>query len=512
MSNKKILIEFHGWKVECVGYYFILKVLKEKFNSSIEAFITYPSFFSINYFNNFIDLIKIFLGQLFSINTFGFFKSLGGKKIFKPNIKNKHRIKAINFYKKFFKKSITKKKILHLKINQVIIGDVMYDSYLKSYNKPTINVHDKHFLIFFKNFLSLFYYWEDYFNTNNVKAVIVMHDTYLTGIPLRIAVARKIKSIVLANYNLYQINKKNLYPLKEFLNYRNDFKSFDKQFQKKSISFAKKKLREKLRGDSYFIPYVHKTSYSSNFYKNKILNSSKKFKVIILPHSFIDSPNVYGGSLFPDFYEWLNFIFKISKNTNYEWYIKLGPDFDMFNDPTYSIIKNMVSANPHIKWIEHGVPHNKIIKEGINAAITIHGTVGSEYPYFKIPVINSSLNNPHVKYNFNFHPKTIKELENLIYNLPTLKHKIKITDICEFFFMHKILSIENWLRINMYQFIKDSGGSRLMYKNEDSYYKLMSRIESNSVINSLKFFLDTNDYILNYKYYEKFNLNKIISQ
>jgi hypothetical protein len=64
----------------------------------------------------------------------------------------------------------------------------------------------------------------------------------------------------------------------------------------------------------------------------------------------------------------------------------------------------------------------------------------------------------------------------------------------------------------MYQFIKDSGGLRLMYKNEDSYYKLMSRIESNSVINSLKIFLDTNDYILNYKYYEKFNLNKIISQ
>ena len=69
MSDNKILIEFHGWKVEYVSYYFILKVLKEKYNSNTEAFITYPSFFFKNYLKNFIDLIKIFLGQLFSINT-----------------------------------------------------------------------------------------------------------------------------------------------------------------------------------------------------------------------------------------------------------------------------------------------------------------------------------------------------------------------------------------------------------------------------------------------------------
>ncbi len=45
------------------------------------------------------------------------------------------------------------------------------------------------------------------------------------------------------------------------------------------------------------------------------------------------------------------------------------------------------------------------LKRGINAALTIHGTVGSEYPFFKIPVINASLNNSHIKYNFNLHPK-----------------------------------------------------------------------------------------------------------
>ncbi len=73
--------------------------------------------------------------------------------------------------------------------------------------------------------------------------------------------------------------------------------------------------------------------------QKKILKSSDKFKVIIFPHSFIDLPHVYGGSLFCDFYDWLIYILKISKNTNYEWYIKVHPDFDKYGDPTFSIIR-----------------------------------------------------------------------------------------------------------------------------------------------------------------------------
>ena len=55
---------------------------------------------------------------------------------------------------------------------------------------------------------------------------------------------------------------------------------------------------------------------AEEFFKTKVL---LKFNS---PHGFFDSPHGIGKILFPDFYEWLDFIYKLSIKTDYEWYIK----------------------------------------------------------------------------------------------------------------------------------------------------------------------------------------------
>ena len=61
--------------------------------------------------------------------------------------------------------------------------------------------------------------------------------------------------------------------------------------------------------------------------------------------------------------------------------------------------------------------HKQIISEGIDFVITQHGSVGYEYAYLGIPVINSSINNPQISYKFNINPKSkldfIKRVRNL---------------------------------------------------------------------------------------------------
>lgn len=511
IKNNTILIEFHGWKVECVSDYFVLNSLKKKFSTTrIEAFFTPPDFFLFfNYFKNFIELIKFFFGNIFSLRSFHLFRSIGVSKIFKPIINDKQKNQAEYFYKKFYKNVITKNSIASIKIGKIFVGDILYDSYLKCYNLPTIDVYSKDFIIFFKNFLSLFFYWQNYFEINNVKAVIIKHESYLTGLPARIAIHKNIKSLFVTNEYIYQLSTKNLYAYKQFLTYREDFNKFNKKFKKKSLSFANKKLIEKFNGSNYHTPYLFESAYANHEKKKKILKPSGKFKVIIFPHSFIDSPHVYGGSLFDDFYEWLIFIFKISENTNYDWYIRVHPDFNKYGDPTYSVIKDLTIKNSHINWVDPKVTHTQLIREGINAAITIHGTVGSEYPFFKIPVINASLNNPHIKYNFNFHPKNKNELKHFIYNLPNLKTNFKKEHISEFFFMHKIINEKSWLGININEFIHRMGGLRAMHKNDNSYNLLMTQIKNNVANYNIDSFLDTDDYFFNY--YKNFYFNEILS-
>ena len=71
------------------------------------------------------------------------------------------------------------------------------------------------------------------FQKNKVKAVIVKHNTYLTGIPARIAIFNNIKSLVDIDFKLYQLSKKNLKPGLQIKSYKKNFKKFNLEFKKK---------------------------------------------------------------------------------------------------------------------------------------------------------------------------------------------------------------------------------------------------------------------------------------
>ena len=48
------------------------------------------------------------------------------------------------------------KRSLNLKIDRILIGDILYDSYLRMNNLPTINLNDDNFINFSKNFYQFF--------------------------------------------------------------------------------------------------------------------------------------------------------------------------------------------------------------------------------------------------------------------------------------------------------------------------------------------------------------------
>ena len=72
--------------------------------------------------------------------------------------------------------------------------------------------------------------------------------------------------------------------------------------------------------------YSNKSAYT-NVYKQKLIKKSEKIKILIATHCFFDSPHSYGKNIFPDFYEWLDYLGKISNKTDYDWYIKLHPNY-----------------------------------------------------------------------------------------------------------------------------------------------------------------------------------------
>lgn len=501
-KRKKILIEFHNWNVEYSTYYFILDALKKKCNTEeVEAFSTFPFFFSQSIFQK----IKFYLGNLFKIHTFKLYKNLGIKNIFMPNLNNLDSKIIDKYYNIFFKApNLNLNDVLKFKINNILVGDILYDSYLKCYNCPTINIQDLRFKFFFKNFLFLYFYWNNYFKTNNVKAVVVLHHTYLTGLPLRIAIAAGSKAIVANIGKIYQLNKKNIYPCREFLHYKKKFTKFSKKNKISYLKIAKKEILMKFSGDLKTMEYLAVPSFRLRTGLKENLKKSKKLKILISPHMFSDSPHFLGSTLFPDCYEWLIFLLNFSKVTDYEWYIKLHPEITQVKfDNTYSIVKNLLKEYPLVKWIPPQTSHNTLIKQGINFVFTVNGSIGSEYPFFNVPVINASVNNPHIKYNFNYHPKNIAQLKFLILNLAKLDKKISQRDVLEFFFMHKIFYGKSWLGIKIYEFMKkNSFNYRDLYSNKNAYTILTSSLhEKKSFISKeVANFFNSKDYLLTGKF------------
>ena len=154
--------------------------------------------------------------------------------------------KKNNYLKKKLVNSFKKKvknlnQLQYFSFNKVLIGDLIYDTYLKNNydNIPTISITDKKFQIFLDNFFELFIFWVEYFNKNKVKAVVSSHSCYSLAIPLRIANSKQIDAFVLSKEYLRRIKRNLLFQNSEAKYYKS---LFSKIPNKVGISISERRL------------------------------------------------------------------------------------------------------------------------------------------------------------------------------------------------------------------------------------------------------------------------------
>ena len=492
-KNNVILTEMVGMQSSQIPISYLLDSLSNKFKANIIAY-------NLIVDKNFFKVILWYLLKFFNLNDFFLYRSMGVDDFIYININNTQKKISYKLYKKILGKIKRKEDILKISIDNVYIGDLIYDHYLIKYKLPTIDVTSTTFKNFLLTSVEIYVFWKFFFKNHTIKALNVSHCVYLLAIPLRIAVKNKVLVYQTKYQSIHKFNKKHFHEYEGFKNFSKTFSLMTKKDRLNGIKLAKKLLIKKMSGkilvdqsESTKSAYFKKTS------KIRVIKKSKRIKVLILTHCFFDSPHSYGKNIFVDFYEWIEFLGKMSNITNYDWYIKLHPDY---LNGTKEIIDNFLIKYPKINYIPANISHHQIINEGINFALTVYGTVGAEYAYKKIPVINASINNPHISYNFNFHPKNLREYENLIYNLKKIKLKISISKVYEFYYMRNIHYWHNWLGLNYREFINKVGS----YKNQFTYqaYKIWLKEfninKHKSIIKTIDNFIKSNSNLLEYKH------------
>jgi len=427
-KRKEILIELYSVDQTVLAFSFFANILANKLESKLISFSLSERHPALIYFR-YRRLVKIYK----SFNTDAHINT----------ILDSSQVTCAEKIYEIIKLNVkAKKNINKISINGDVIGNEIYEAFLRECRLPTIDITSKKFSDFLLKCIKTYVFWNDYFLKNQVSAVVLSHGIYRFGIIRIIACKYGVPVYLPTVRSLYYLKKANETGLPMFNRYPALFKKLTIKEKIEAIDWAKKRLALRFSGViGVDMSYSEKSAFLIPQANKLLLKKNNRIKVLIATHCFFDNPYAYGNNLFTDFFEWLTFLGEISEKTNYDWYLKTHPDVLPGNN---DILRTLLMKYKKIKMLPSESSHLQIIKEGINFVLTTYGSVGHEFPLHDVIVINAGDKNPHRAYNFNIHPKTLSEYREYLLNLELVKLNKNSNKIYEFYFMHhKYFSNQN---------------------------------------------------------------------
>lgn len=429
-----ILIDLFDWKPLIHFWSYVVNLLSKFYSADVKFF----------YFNPHRGLLS--KSSLFTRKLEKIYDSFNVSKGISEYSFRYSDEELINFEKQFIKYGKSKKKLLKYKKNQILLGDLIYDSYLRTTYKPTIDLNDEIFKSIFFKAEKIYIESKKFFLRYDVKCVVPSHVCYINyGIITRLALKKNIPVIKIrpenrgnSSFKLIKIDRKYCVDEFPYYDYKKIFSKFSNSYQKKSISIGRSLIKHRISGKfDKNLPFMPVSQFNKNLkISNKVkINNSKKEKIIIFPHCYFDNPHRFRRMIFDDFYDQINFFLSLSKKLNqYDWYYKPHPN-EIKGD--LDVHTKMLKKFPNIKYLYKNTGHQEILKLKPKCIITNHGTIAHEYAAFKVPVINTG-DNHHVNYDFSLNIKSKKELVKVMENLDYYCKKINFDrkNIAEFYFMH----------------------------------------------------------------------------
>lgn len=488
-----VMMELSSMQSAHIAYSYLANVLATENNARIIGYV--PRVYSSRW-----KRLAFKIAKLFGFSYLGVYKSFGATDFFTIEISDSQRQKARRIYDEVTSQLGDKWDIEALAIHGIWVGDLIYDTYLARFNKPTIDKTHPEFQNFLLESIELFVFWEDYLDNHDVRAINVSHCVYNVAMPLRLGVERNIPVFQANVTHVYRMSKENYFAYNDFFYFRERFAALQEDVKTVGNEEAKRRIERRFAGEvGVDMSYSTKSAYGASRHV-RLLRESPRKKILIATHCFFDSPHSYGNNIFPDFYEWLDFLGKMSEVTDYDWYIKTHPDY---LPGTMEIIEGFIAKYPKFTLLPADASHHQIIAEGIDVALTVYGTIAFEYAALGIPVINNSLNNPHVAYNFNLHSKDVEDYRRLLLGLDTLDFNIDKQQVYEYYFMRFMYNTEDLFFDSYDTAIEKLGGYSGQFTPAvyDKWMEEWTPDKHQSIASALRTYIQSGDFRMDYRHY-----------
>lgn len=389
------------------------------------------------------------------------FEAFGAPTLVSPRDEERHAEAARTLARDAFAGIVTRREILDLKLDDVNLGDIIYDSYQRYFMEPTAVIGDPKLLEVIERVFAIYLASQEFLSNHEVAALFTDHAVYYpAGVFTRVALRHGVPvyhvpyepaTLVRLDPDMYHGvpgnaigrpagygNCKLILPFHLFPKL---FARLSKEEQEEGIARGRANLQARLSGvyDSSILPGG--TAYHQAGPDDaRLMKAGDRPRIIMLLHDFLDAPHAFRDHLFDDNYQWAVWMLERASQTPYDWYVKPHPN--AVHDPALSVKNAEVLAElkerfPRVTFLSPLVSNNQLVTEGLAAMFTGYGTAGHEFAYLGVPVVNAG-DGPHISYNFNLHARSLEQLAEYVDHAADLSIVIDKRAIEEYSYMRFI--------------------------------------------------------------------------
>lgn len=278
-SDQLILCEFNNNSSNHVAFSYLINELKKQYNYKCLAYQNVESL-------SLIYKIKFYLQKYLNYQNFSIYKSFNVDDFFLIS-NNKDIIDKSNLkYQEIINLIKSKNDLLNLRIEDIPVGDLIYDTYLKRFQRPTVDINEKNFLDLLKLSVQNFYFWKNFFIENKVCCLIISDTVYISSIVTRIAVAKNIKIFQCNWDNVHKIDNLNQFAYAKFKFFKKDFEKLTENQKKNALKKAEMNIKKNIMTDDHLAGSVFfsknlgisKSTFHKDFTTKNVLEKNKKKK------------------------------------------------------------------------------------------------------------------------------------------------------------------------------------------------------------------------------------------
>lgn len=389
---------------------------------------------------------------------------------------------VLDFYHayKCWRNLTCKDDLISLRKSEIQIGDLVNDAFLRFKPAPTVNLKDIYLLVIIWQAYRDVRRAKKYFKSVKPKLYLTSYSTYIQhGVATRVALMFGVRVFSFGNYQelVKELSLEDWFHTKNPDGYSREFSQLTNLENKITLSTAA--LGARISGGiDNATSYMKQSAYAD---AGEPVPDVKGAVVIFL-HDFYDSPHVYPGMVFPDFWEWICFTIETLNNANISFVIKPHPNQINLSD---AVLFELKQRYPSINLISSKITNKQLVEAGVACAVTVYGTVAHEMAYMGVPTI-ASAHHPHISFDFCKTAKNKIEYAELLRSSNQLdleKAEMKRQSLI-FYYMHNLnLSEEEKSLMHalskLRQFYGSSETKELNYQKD-----LLQKIASNPSFNT----------------------------